>query len=143
LSITLIITVGLAAFSTVLYNLFQKLTPGEVNPALALSVTYLVSLVLTLLLLFVFPVGNLADAFKKLNWASFALGLAIAGVEVSTLLAYRAGGGLSFLGIMVNVVASLLLVFLGTLVFKEKLNFINFLGVLVCIVGLAMINFKR
>jgi len=29
----LILTAGLAALSTVLYNLFQKLTPADANPA--------------------------------------------------------------------------------------------------------------
>lgn len=70
-------------------------------------------------------------------------GLAIGGVEVATLLAYRAGWELSLLAIMVNVVASLVLVILGVIIFKDKLTPINILGILVCIVGLVMLNYKR
>jgi uncharacterized membrane protein len=140
----LLLTASIAAISTVLYNLFQKLTPADVNPALALSVTYATALAATLFLFSVYPAtAGLGSAFQKLNWASFALGLAITGVEIGTLLAYRAGWQISLLGIMVNVVASLLLVLIGVLFFKEKLSLINLLGIVICIAGLVMVNFKR
>ena len=140
---TFILTASLAALSTVLYNLLQKMTPSDANPALALTVTYGVALGTTLVLFAIFPTGNLAGSFQKLNWVSFALGLAIAGVEVGTLLAYRAGWQLSLLGIMVNVLASLVLVTLGVVLFKEKLTLVNIMGILVCLAGLVMINIKR
>ncbi len=139
----LILTASLAAFSTVFYNLLQKLTPADVNPALAMTVTYGAALATTLLLFVFFPTGNLGASFHKLNWISLALGLAVAGVEIGTLLAYRAGWELSLLSIMVNVVGSLVLVLIGVVFFKEKLSPINILGILICIAGLVMINFKR
>jgi uncharacterized membrane protein len=139
----LFMTAGLAALSTVLYNLFQKMTPPDANPALALFITYGVSLMATLMLFVFYPISSLSASYQKLNWASFALGLAILGVEISTLLAYRAGWQISLLGIMVNVVASVALVLIGSLFFKEKLSLVNMLGIVVCICGLAMINFKR
>ena len=139
----LILTASLAAFSTVLYNLFQKLTPAQSNPALALSVTYGVALGTTLMLFLFYPAGSLGAAFQKLNWVSFALGLAIAGVEIGTLLAYRAGWQISLLAIMVNVVASLALVLIGVIFFKEKLTLINLLGILICVAGLVMVNYRR
>ena len=140
---TLILTASLAAFSTVLYNLFQKITPSSANPALALAVTYGVALGVTLVIFTLFPSEGLANSLQKLNWVSVALGFAIAGLEVATLLAYRAGWELSLLGIMVNVLASIVLVILGVVFFKERLTPINFIGILVCIAGLVMINFKR
>jgi len=139
----LILTACLASFSTVLYNLFQKMTPVDANPALALTVTYGVAIGTTLMLFAFFPAGSLGAAFQKLNWVSLALGLAIAGVEIGTLLAYRAGWELSLLGIMVNVLASLILVILGVVFFKEKITFINILGIVICITGLVLLNYKR
>jgi uncharacterized membrane protein len=139
----LVLTASLAALSTILYNLFQKMTPSDANPALALSITYGVSLAATLMLFVFYPTANLGAAFQKLNWASFALGLAIFGVEIGTLLAYRAGWQISLLSILVNVVASVALVLIGTVFFKEKLSLINILGIVICVCGLAMINFKR
>lgn len=140
---TLILTAGLAVLSTVLYNLFQKLTPAEANPALALTVTYVAALATTLLLFSVYPPGNLGAAFHQLNWASITLGLAIAGVEVGTLLAYRAGWQISLLPVVVNVSASLVLVTIGAFIFKEKLSPVNIIGIIVCIAGLVMINLRR
>ena len=139
----LILTASVAAISTVLYNLFQKITPSGVNPALALAVTYAVAFFAAVAMFALFPAGNLSSAFQKLNWVSFALGLAIVGLEVGTLLAYRAGWELSLLGITVNVVGSLILVTLGVVFFREKLTITNILGIAVCIIGLVMINFKH
>jgi len=139
----LVLTAGLAALSTILYNLFQKLTPSDANPALALSITYGVSLAATLTLFVFYPTASLGASFQKLNLASFALGLAIFGVEIGTLLAYRAGWQISLLAITVNVVASLALVLIGIIFFKEKISLINILGIVVCIGGLVMLNFKR
>ncbi|HEY3311926.1 MAG TPA: hypothetical protein VGK00_09825 [Anaerolineales bacterium] len=140
---TLVLTAGLAVLSTVLYNLFQKMTPSNANPPLALLITYGVALAATLMLFAFFPPGNLGAELQKLTWVSFTLGLAIAGVEIGTLLAYRAGWQISLLPIVVNVTASLVLVTLGVVVFKEKLSPVNILGILVCLAGLVMINFKR
>ena len=143
-TMTLVLTAGLAILSTVLYNLFQKMTPVNANPALALTVTYTIALCTTLLLFGIFPAsGGLGATFQKLNWVSFALGLAIAGVEVGTLLAFRAGWQLSLLPIVVNVTASLILVTLGIVLFRERLSLVNVLGILVCLAGLVMINLKR
>ena len=64
-------------------------------------------------------------------------------LENAYMLAYRAGWELSLLGITVNVVGSLILVTIGVVFFREKLTFTNVLGILVCIAGLVMINYKR
>jgi multidrug transporter EmrE-like cation transporter len=41
------------------------------------------------------------------------------------------------------VVASLILVPVAILVFREKLSAVNILGILVCLAGLVMLNWKR
>ncbi len=138
-----ILTAGLAAISMVFYNLFQKITPSNANPALALSVTYGVALVTTLAMFRIFPAGNLSLAFKNLNGASFALGVAIAGVEIATLLAYRSGWQISLLAISINVTAALILVVLGVLFFREKLSLVNTLGIFLSLAGLILINIKQ
>ena len=135
---------GLAVFSTLLYHVTQKLTPQNANPALALTVTYLTSLFLCILLFFLFPVhSNLGTAFSQLNWASFGLAFALVGLEVGFLLAYRAGWNISIAAIFVNVAGTLLLVPVGLFFFKERLSLINLLGILVCIAGLIMVSWKK
>ena len=135
---------GLAITSTLLYHLTQKMTPSGANPALALTITYLTSLVLCLLLLaFTPPPDGLKAALGQLNWASYGLALALVGLEVGFLLAYRAGWNISVAAIVVNVAGTLLLVPVGVLFFKEKLSPVNLLGILVCIAGLVMVNWRK
>jgi multidrug transporter EmrE-like cation transporter len=137
-------SVGLAITSTLLYHITQKLTPADVNPALALIVTYTVSLVLCLFLLPLFPLAkDVREALGQLNWASFGLAFALVGLEVGFLLAYRSGWNISIAAIFVNVAGTLLLVPIGLLFFKERLSPVNLLGILVCILGLIMINWKK
>jgi len=45
--------------------------------------------------------------------------------------------------VLVNVVASLILVPVAIFLFKEKLSWVNILGILVCLGGLVMLNWKR
>jgi multidrug transporter EmrE-like cation transporter len=138
------LSIGLAIFSTLLYHITQKLTPANANPALALIVTYTVSLVLCVLLLPLFPLAkDVRAALGQLNWASYGLAFALVGLEVSFLLAYRSGWNISIAAIFVNVAGTLLLVPIGLLFFKKQLSLVNLLGVLVCILGLVMINWKR
>lgn len=135
---------GLAVFSTLLYHIMQKLTPGNANPALALIVTYITSLALCVLLLVFTPLQTgLKAALGQLNWASFGLAFAIVGLEVGFLLAYRAGWNISLVALVVNVIGTLLLIPIGLAFFKDKLSPVNLVGILVCIVGLVMVNWKR
>ena len=69
--------------------------------------------------------------------------LSLVGLEVGFLLVYRAGWNIGIAAVLVNVVASLILVPVAIFVFKDKLNWINIVGILVCLVGLVMLNWKR
>lgn len=110
------ISIAIAVLSSVIYHVFQKATSPTVNPAIGLMVTYTVALLLSALLLFFFPLhGGLRDALPKVNWASFALALAILGLEIGFLLAYRAGWDLSLAGIATNAAAGVMLLPAGAL----------------------------
>jgi uncharacterized membrane protein len=138
-------SVSLAIFSNLLYHVAQKLTPANANPALALVVTYLVSAGTCLVLLLTFyPLQtSLKEALGQLNWASFALGISVVGLELGFLLAYRAGWNISLAAIAVNAGVGLLVIPVGLLFFKEHLSWVNVLGILLSVLGLIMINLKR
>ncbi len=138
------LVMGLAILSNLFYNIFQKLTPTGANPALALSVAYIVALTASLVVLWrVVPLKvGLGVALRQLNWASVALGFAVVGIEFGFLLAYRAGGNISLVQIVVSVAVTLILIPVGLLFFKEKLSWVNGLGIVLCLAGLALINFK-
>lgn len=137
-------SITLAIASSALYHFSAKSTPPNVNFPISLIVTYAVAIVVTVLIAFFFPAKNgLAVELKQLNWASFLLAVAIVGIEFGFLLVYRSGWNLGIAAVLVNVVASLILVPVAIFIFKDKLNWINIAGILVCLVGLVMLNWKR
>jgi len=137
-------SITLAIASTALYHFSQKGTPASVNPAVSIMVTYVVAFFLTSSLLFFLPVKNgLLSEFRRLNWATCLLAFSIVGLEVGFLLVYRAGWNIGIAAVLVNVVASLVLVPVAIFLFKEKLSLINIVGILVCLAGLVMLNWKR
>ena len=134
----------LAIASSALYHFSARSTPANVNFPVSLLFTYLIALGLTGVIALLFPSqGGIVVEFRRLNWASAALGVAIVGIEFGFLLVYRSGWNLGLAAVLVNVVASLLLVPAAILIFKDKLNWVNIAGILVCLLGLLMLNWKR
>ena len=137
-------SITLAIASSALYHFTAKSTPSNVNFTVSLLVTYAVAFAVVLLTFIFFPLKNsLAFELKQLSWASIGLAIAIVGIEFGFLLTYRAGWHLGIAAVVVNVVASLILVPVAIFVFKDKLNWVNVVGILVCLAGLVMLNWKR
>lgn len=137
-------SITLAICSSALYHFVAKSTPSNVNFTVSLLVTYAVALVVTLVGFFFFPATNgITAELKRLNWASIGLAIAVVGIEFGFLLSYRSGWNLGIAAVLATVVASLILVPVAILVFKDKISLINILGILVCLVGLVMLNWKR
>jgi len=137
-------SVTLAIASSALYHFSARSTPANVNFPISLVVTYAVALVIVFVTVFFFPtsIGFMAE-LKQLNWASFLLAIAIVGIEFGFLLIYRSGWHLGIAAVLVNVIASLILVPVAIFVFKDKLSLVNVIGILVCLAGLVMLNWKR
>jgi drug/metabolite transporter (DMT)-like permease len=130
--------------SSALYHFSAKSVPSNVNFAISLVVTYAVALGITLLVTFFFPAKNgLAFELKQLNWASILLAIAIVGIEFGFLLVYRSGWNLGIAAVLVNVVASLILLPVAIFIFKDKISWVNIVGIFVCLAGLVMLNWKR
>jgi multidrug transporter EmrE-like cation transporter len=138
------VSVGLAILSNLLYNVLMKLTPSGANPALALTVSYLIALGLSSTVLWVFfPLQTtLREAFQQLNWTSVSVGVVIVGIELGFLLAYRTGWKISLLQIIVSATVTLLLIPVGLMAFKEKVSWVNVVGVALCLAGLILVNLR-
>ena len=134
----------LAIASSALYHFVAKSTPSNVNFTISLLVTYAVAFLVTLVGFFFFPAAKgIAAELKQLNWASIGLAIAIVGIEFGFLLTYRAGWSLGIAAVLVNVVASLILLPVAIFFFKDKISWVNVTGILVCFIGLVMLNWKR
>jgi multidrug transporter EmrE-like cation transporter len=137
-------SITLAICSSALYHFVAKSTPSNVNFTVSLLVTYAVAFVVTLLGFFFFPVTtSLTTELTQLNWASIGLAIAIVGIEFGFLLTYRSGWHLGIAAVLVNVIASLILVPVAIFIFKDKISWVNVLGIFVCLAGLVMLNWKR
>jgi len=127
--------------SNIIYNVCQKSTPQSVNPFSALLITYLTAAILTL---FAFPFyktdKGFFQSFNELNWTSFALGVAIVGLELGYLLAYRVGWNLSVGSLVANIILAIMLIPIGIMFYKEGFAINQVLGVVFCLVGLILIN---
>jgi drug/metabolite transporter (DMT)-like permease len=137
-------SITLAIFSTALYHFSQRQIPADVNPAVSVIVTYVVSLGLCFILLyFLPPKDGIVSALQHLNWASYVLAFSLVGLEVGFLLAYRAGWSIGLAAVVVNVVASLILIPVALILFKDKLSWVNIVGILACLAGLVMMNWQH
>jgi len=137
-------SISLAILSSALYHFSAKSTPSNVNLAVSLLVTYAIAFGITLFGFLFFPAQNGVMAeVKQLNWASLLLAVAVVGIEFGFLLVYRSGWHLGIAAVVTNGVASLILVPVAIFIFKDKLNWVNVAGILVCLAGLVMLNWKR
>ena len=136
--------IGFTILSNLLYHVFQKAIPGNINPIASLIVTYLTAALACILVFPFIPPGQtgVLAAFKELNWASIALGFAIIGLEAGFLFAYRAGWQISLAAGVSNVIVTALLVVIGLVFYREHLNLQNITGVVLCLIGLVLIQQK-
>jgi drug/metabolite transporter (DMT)-like permease len=134
----------LAVCSSAFYHFTAKSMPSNVSFTVSLLVTYAIAFVVILLTFPFFPIPEgLTAELKKLNWASIGLAIAVVGIEFGFLLMYRSGWNLGISAVLVTVIASLILVPIAVLVFKDKISWVNVLGIFVCLAGLVMLNWKR
>ncbi len=136
-------SVGLTIVANLLYHFSQKYTPSNVNPIVSLIITYTTAIIFCLIILPFFSEGeSLVDSVRKINWASFLLAIAIVGLELGYLLAYRAGWEISLCALVSNVIFTLLVIPIGILWMQETLSLVNVIGIFLCIGGLVLINLK-
>ncbi len=125
------------------YHVVQKYLPPNANPVLVLVVTYAVALVASLLLFLVWPLKeSLQVEASRIGVPNVIMGLSIIGIEVGWVLAYRAGLNVNVGSLIGNLMVALVLLPIGVLFFREHLSLTNVAGVVLCIVGLVLINQK-
>ena len=133
--------IALAILSNVLYHICAKTTPEGVHPFASLTVTYLTGAVLSAVLYYVLaPQANIVKECSRLNWAPFALGIVIVGLEGGWLYAYKAGWQVNTGFIVQSAFVSVLLLFVGYFLYREALSWNKLLGTAICLLGLVFIN---
>lgn len=127
--------------STLLYHISQKSIPTNINPVVSMLVTYLTAIIISIA---VYPFFKQDSSFinelRKVNWAVFALGLAVLGIEIGFLYAYRTGWDISKANLIASSIIVVLLIPIGMLLYSERVSLTNAIGVIFCLIGVSLIN---
>jgi drug/metabolite transporter (DMT)-like permease len=132
---------ALVVLSNVLYHSCAKSVPEELNPLASLTVTYAIGAMVSLVFFYLLnPNADIAAEYRKMNWAPIVLGLAVVGLEVGYIYAYKAGWPISTAQIVQAAVLAVLLLFVGKLFYNEGLTWNKVAGIIACLVGLGLIR---
>jgi len=122
------------------YHLLNKTVAPAAHPFASLVATYTVGLVIALGVLAYDTPRGIAVSLRELNWASYALGAVVISLEVGFLLVYRAGWRVSVAALYSNVAVGLLLIPIGTLLYRETLTISQGAGIVLAIVSLILMS---
>lgn len=141
MSYSMIWPIALIVLSNVFYNICSKETPSAIDPFAALTVTYIIGAVLSLVLyLTINKGGDLIQEYKIINWSSFVLGLAIVGLEAGSIYMYKAGWNISSGQIVHSIILAICLVIIGALIYHETITGTKIIGIVICMFGLYLMN---
>ena len=135
--------IALVVVSNTLYQLCAKSVPEEMNPLASLTVTYLVGAVVSCVMYCI--LNRDADLFREIrltNWAPVVLGIVVVGLEVGFIYAFRAGWQISMAQIVSSAVLAVILIFVGYLLYHEAITWNKIVGIIVCLAGLVLINYR-
>ncbi|AMK15738.1 EamA family transporter [Methanobrevibacter olleyae] len=131
----------LVILSNTLYNICTKSTPSNVNVFATLMVTYITAAILTaIFFVFLLKPENVLSELSNINWTSFVLGMAIVGLELAYIFAFRAGWKVSSASLVANIGLAIVLIFVGAILYGENITLKQIIGIFVCIGGLLLIN---
>ncbi|MBR5534956.1 MAG: hypothetical protein IKU62_08950 [Ruminiclostridium sp.] len=133
--------VVLVVLANVAYQICAKSVPSAMHPLASLTITYAVSAVATGSLYFLLNRGgNLLREYAHMNWAPVLFGFVLVGLEVGFIYAYKAGWPVSTLSIVQSAFLAAALVIVGFLLYKEAITWNKVAGILICLVGLWVLN---
>ena len=123
------------------YNICTKSVPENANSFAALTVTYAVAAVISLVMFFITSEQkNFFSEVLKLNWSSIVLGVSIVALEFGFIALYRAGWKISAGSLVANISLAVVLLIVGIFVYKEQVSLKQIAGAVVCAAGLILIT---
>lgn len=135
--------VALVVLSNTLYQICAKSVPEGMSPLASLTISYLIGAVVSFVLYFALNRNaDLVREIRQLNWAPILLGIVIVGLEVGFIYAFRAGWQISIARIVSSAALAVILIFVGRLLYHEAVTWKKILGIIICIAGLFLINYR-
>lgn len=135
------IPIVIVVLSNIFYHICTKSAPEEANPFASLVVTYGLGAVVCFILYLITKNGtSIAADFGQINWTSWVLGIVIVGLEAGYIYMYRVGWEISTGQIVQAAILAICLIFVGALFYKERITLTRAAGIMICLVGLILIN---
>ena len=122
------------------YHLLNKSVAPNAHPFASLVATYAVGLLVALAVLAFDTPRGIVPAMRQLNWASYVLGAVVVSLELGFLLAYRAGWHVSVAALYANVAVGILLIPIGTVLYRETLTYSQGAGIALAVVSLVLMS---
>lgn len=131
----------LVVAANVVYHLGQKSVPRAAHPVVAALGMYAVAALAGLVVMpFVQPLPTRASSGAVVHWSVALAGLAILGIEIGFLLAYRNGWEISAASLTTMTGLALVLLPIGMLFYREPMTSPRLLGFALCLVGLWLLS---
>ena len=124
----------------VLYHVSQKTIPRGLDPVFSVFVSYVTALALSALLLPFAAARPLRASWRQTTWASVGVGVGAFVIEFAFLYVYRSGWNISLASFAGSAALAVILVPLGVLLYRERLSWVNVVGLLFCLVGFALVT---
>lgn len=133
--------IALVVISNVVYQICAKSIPKEMDTMASMIVTYLVGALCSAVMFFVMNRNaNVIAEFSKMNAAPALLGIAVVGLEVGMIYAYKVGWSVSTASIVQSAFLAVALIIVGALLYKEAITVNKVIGIICCLIGLFFIN---
>ncbi|MBO4844721.1 MAG: EamA family transporter [Lachnospiraceae bacterium] len=133
----------LIVLSNVFYQVSAKSVPDVMNPFASLTITYLIGAMVAFVFYIVINKDvNIIQEYHKANWAPFVLGLSVVGLEVGFIYAFKAGWPVSTAQIVQAAIVAVVLIFVGFGIYHESITWNKVIGIVVCLAGLGLINYR-
>lgn len=135
--------ITLVVLSNIIYQICAKSLPAEINPLASLTITYLVAAASSAILYFALTKNpDIIHEYSKLNWVPFTFGLVLVGLEVGFIYAYKAGWPVSTASVVQSSFLAVALIIVGFLLYHETITWNKIAGVIICLIGLGLINYR-
>ena len=138
-SVTGLVPVAMIVIGGVLYHVAQKSTPRGVDPFFSLTISFGLA-ALGCLVIFLTRVGSPAGQIQQVNWTAVALALSVVAIESGYLIAYRAGYRINLTSLACNATVAIALLFIGSMLYAERLAPRSLAGAVLCLIGLALLR---
>ena len=147
-----IFSIVIAIFSSVFYHLSMRTVPTNANPFFLLFLAYIFASIVTLIVCIatqvnisgsmkeLFATSSSGQAFSPSLLAAAQIGLAVVGIELGFLLAYRSGWTVVWAPLISNASVTLILLPIGLYFFREQLTPGKIIGASLCLSGIYLIS---